>query len=279
MKAIRETAVAGKTIYRSVKLPSGKHSGRRRPKMNLTAEAVQKNNDRLAARNLTLLINANFGEDDGHFTLTYRGEEPSEEKAAADRRKFISRMRRQMKKLGKDLKYIVVTEYLNKRIHHHIIMNTQDAALVTKMWKEGYVRMTVLDPSGNYKQLGEYLVKETTKTFRDPDSVHKRRYTASRNLVRPVIKREIVDATELSDDPKPIKGYYIPKDLVRRFEHPVTGVEHIEYYMIALDEPRRYKVWPRGKAISWTEPFRAEIEEQGVFEFGFEETGIAMSEM
>lgn len=268
MKVIRETAVAGKTIYRSVKVPSGKHSGRRRPRMNLTAEAVQKNNDRIAVRNLTLLINANFDESCGHFTLTYKGEEPTEEQAAAGRKKFIARLRRQMKKQGQELKYIVVTEYQNKRIHHHIILNTQDVSMVNKAWREGFVRMTAMDDSGSYKDLGEYLIKETSKTFREPDSVHKRRYTASRNLVRPVIKREAVDAQELLDDPMPIPGYYIPKDSVRRYEHPVTGIEHLEYFMVALAQPRKYRVWPRGTAVPWTEHFRADIEEQEEINFG-----------
>ena len=262
MKVIRETAVAGKTIYRSVRVPSGRHTGSRRPRMNLTAEAVRKNNDRLAARDLTLLINANFGENDGHFTLTYKGNEPTEEKAAKDRKNFIARLRRKMKSRGENLKYIVVTEYMNKRIHHHIIINTQDVAMVAKLWKAGYVRMTALDPSGQYKQLSEYLIKETTKTIRDPESIHKRRYTASRNLRRPVMKREIVSATELSEDPKPIPGYCIQKDTVRRFEHPVTGIEHLEYYMAAIDEPRRYKVWPRGITVPGGEHFSADIEEQ-----------------
>lgn len=270
MKVIRETAVAGKTIYRSVKVPSGRHSGGRRPKMNLTPEAVQKNNDRIAERNITLLINANFDENDGHFTLTYKGEEPTEQKAAKDIRNFIARLRRRMKKLGEELKYIAVTEYRNKRIHHHIIMNTQDAAIVGKAWREGFVRMTALDDSGQYKKLGEYLIKETTKTFRREDSAHKRRYTASRNLVRPVIKREEVDAGELSEDPKPIPGYYIPKETVRRFEHPVTGIEHIEFYMVALGDPRRYRVWPRGVAVPGREHFRAgEVQEVMRFETGF----------
>lgn len=131
--------------------------------------------------------------------------------------------------------------------------------------------MTAMDDSGSYKALSEYLIKETSKTFRDSDSVHKRRYTASRNLVRPVIKREAVDAQELLDDPKPIAGYYIPKETVRRFEHPVTGVEHVEYYMVALHEPRKYKVWPRGIAVPGTEHFRTdEVQEVICFETGID---------
>ena len=65
----------------------------------------------------------------------------------------------------------------------------------------------------------------------------------------PIIKREPVNAYLLFEDPQPIKGYYIDKDSIRRYEHPVTGIEYLEYTEIAIDEPRKYKVWPRGKRV------------------------------
>lgn len=259
MKVIRETAVAGKTIYQSIKVPSGRHTDRRRPKSAPTKEAVQKNNDRLAARNLALILNENFWQGSAHWTLTYKGKEPSQEAAEKSLKRFIRRMQYAAKKQGKDLKYVAVTEYKHQRIHHHIVMNTTDMGAVRKIWDEGFTHMTALDDSGNYQKLAEYLIKETTKTFRNPGSTHKRRWTGSRNLRRPVIKRELVSEKALSEDPKPIKGYYIPE--VRRFEHPVTGLEHLEYFMVAAEEPR-YRIWPRGKRISGKEFFRPEINEQ-----------------
>lgn len=260
MKVVRETAVAGKTIYRNIKVPSGRHSDKRRPRTNPTSEKVQKNNDRLAARNLTLLLNANFSEKSGHFILTYAGDEPTQEEAEKELKKFIRRLQYGMKKSGQEMKYIVVTEYKHKRIHHHIVINTLDAEMVNKAWAKGYTKMVALDDTGNYQKLAEYLIKETSKTFREPGSTHHRRWSGSRNLVRPVIKREYVPESALSDDPKPIDGYTIPE--VRRYEHPVTGLEYIEYFMVAVDEPRRYKVWPRGEVVSGKEYYKPEINEQ-----------------
>ncbi len=263
MKVLRDMTIAGKTILVSVRVPSGRHRGKRKNKYSVTKEAVQKNNMRVAAKNLTVLLNANFDENCAHITLTYKGEEPTNEEAKNDRKNFLRKLRRHLGKIGKELKYIAVTEYENKRIHHHVVVNTQDIAMLNKIWGKGFVYSTMLDDSGNYRKLAEYLIKETEKTFRLQDSVHKHRYTPSRNLYYPTVKREEVSVRELSKDPQPLKGYYIPRDEVRRFEHPVTGLEHLEYIMVALDRPKKYKTWPKGKVVKDKEYFKVnKIEEQ-----------------
>ena len=257
MKTFKTAVVAGRTIWISVNLPSGVHSRSRGMKRNVTREQVRENNDRLAVRNLTFILNNNFDETCGHFTLTYK-DVPDPEQAARDRENFMRRMRRAIP----DLKSVAVTEYKNHRIHHHIVLSTTDVDLVSRTWKKGFVESTVLDKSGDYTNLAEYLVKETNKTFRDPDGIHKHRWSASRNLKKPDMKRAEVSARELEDDPKPISGYYIPEDRVRRYIHPVTGIEYLEYMMVALDKPRRYTVWPRGKIVSGREYYSVDEENE-----------------
>lgn len=249
MKVVRDTIVAGKTIYRNIKCPSGKHKGKRAAKKNVTPEKVQKNNDRIALVNLWMLLNANFDSSGAHWTLTYEGDAPGKDVASRALKKFIRKIRREMKKWDKELKYVMVTEYENHRIHHHVVLNTKDTDLVESCWDHGFVRCTPLDESGDYHNLAEYLIKETNKTFRQ-EGGSKRRYTASRNLQRPVTKREHVNTSELGEEPEALPGYYIPKDAVRWYEHPVTGLMHLEYIEIAINEPRRYKVWPRGKVAT-----------------------------
>ena len=245
-RAIREICVAGRTIDVTLKLTSGIHSEKRKQKKNITKEKVQKNNDRIAAKNLARLLNANFQGGDFHLVLTYK-EAPSKEQAKKDRAGFIKKLRKQVK----DLKYVAVTEWEHTRIHHHLVMSECSIDLIEKLWWDyGYVRVSFLDESGDYTQLAEYLIKETTRTFRLEGSLYKRRYSCSANLIRPVVKREEISMHEMLDtDPEPIKGYYIPKESIRRYEHPVTGIEHLEYIMIAIGEPRKYKKWPRGKAV------------------------------
>lgn len=261
MKVVRDICVAGKVIDVEIKVPSGNHKGKRAAKTCITSEKVEKNNERLAEKQLTRLINANFSHKDSHIVLTYKIA-PTQKQAAASLKKFLRKLRDEFKKMGMELKYIVVTEFVNKRIHHHLIINTQDTALLTKLWKEGYVNMKALDESGDYAKLASYFIKESRHTFRYEGSQHKRRYSHSRNLIKPKVKRQEVSEKLLWEDPKPIDGYYIPKDSVRRYEHPVTGLEYLEYRMVALGRPRRYKVWPKGKTVSSRESFTVDYREE-----------------
>ena len=167
-----------------------------------------------------------------------------------------------MRSRGTELKYIAVTEYEHTRIHHHIVINNFDINTINELWTKGFVKFSALDDTGNYTALAEYLIKETTKTFREEDSLYKRRYSCSANLTKPVVKKEEVDPSELWDDPDPIEGYYIPEEYVRRFEHPVTGLEHLEYLMVAADKPRKYKTWPRGKTVSGKEYYKSSYTEE-----------------
>ena len=263
MRVVRETTVAGRIIHRRVVVPSGNHKQKRKMRTGITSEAVKKNNMRIAVWRLWMLLANNFDSTGSHVTLTYSGSEPTKEQAAEDRRKMIAHLRREFRRQGKELKYVVVTEYENKRIHHHIVINSQDVELVTRLWGKGGVHFTALREEGDFHDLAEYMIKETEKTFRESDSQHKQRYSRSRNLIMPVTKRDETTLKEMTDEPEPISGYYIPKDRVRRYEHPVTGLEHLEYVEVALREPRKYKQWPRGKVVSTKEYYRAtEIEEQ-----------------
>lgn len=261
MRTVRDTTIAGDIIHRLVKCPSGKHGGKRKNKLNITSDKVKKNNFRLAMFRLWMLICNNFSSKDGHYSLTY-AVAVDRERAAKDRKNFIDRLKRKYKKLGMELKYIVVTEYKNHRIHHHFIINSLDVEMIQRVWGKGAVHITPLYEEGDYHNLAEYLIKETEKTFREKDSIHKQRYSHSKNLIMPVTKREEVSAKAFSQDPKPTKGYYIPKDRVRQFEHPVTGLMHLEYIEVALKTPK-CKTWPKGKRVEHKERYKVNyIEEQ-----------------
>lgn len=253
--AVRETIIAGPTMIRRIMMMQKPQRGKRGPKQNPTRESVQKNNDRIAERKAVALLNANFVPGDLHVTCTYRGDAPDREKAKKDMDRFIRRMSREYEKAGRTFRYFQVTEYENRRIHHHIVMSYIDISTIRKQWREGYVRFSVLDETGNYAKLASYLIKETSRTFRDPENATKRRWRASKNLIRPVIKREIVSIRQLFADPKPVRGYYIDKDSIRRYEHPFTEMEHLEYIMVSEEPMPRYRTW-RGKKVRRDETYR-----------------------
>lgn len=249
MKVIRETCIAGKTIFRSVKsvTTSKKVKGEKRnPKTKPSKEAVQKVNQRNAEKMLTLKINHNFKPGDWHITLTYEVE-PDIDTAKKDKEKFLRNLKNYAKKNNITFKRVDVTEYENKRVHHHIVMSYIDPEVIKKYWNKGIIRFAALDQSGNYKKLAEYLIKETSKTFRKNDNPNKRRYNCSRNIETPEIKRERVHERELYRDIKPLKGYYIDEDSIRRYEHAITKAECLEYIMVSIDEEPRIKKWRKGK--------------------------------
>ena len=267
MKAVRKTTIAGKLIHRNVVITSGNHKRGRKARHAITKEAVRKNNDLMAVWRLWMLLANNFDASGSHVTLTYAGDAPNKEQAAKDRVNMLRRLKRAFARENQELMYVIVTEYENARIHHHMVINSQDVGMITSLWGKGSVHFTALREEGDFRDLAEYLIKETTKTFRDPDSQHKHRYARSKNLIMPATVKQEVSLAALEDDPVAIKGYYIPKERVRRYEHPVTGLEHLEYVEIAMGKPRRFKVWPHGEVVNQREHFRVtEVEEQEEFE-------------
>ena len=239
--------VAGKTVEVYKSYTKGASKKKREQKKNKTQEQMQEANRRNAEKKLTRIFNANFVDGDLHIVLTYKkNERPTKEEAKKILAKFWRKLKAEYKKHKKELKYIVVTEFKNKNIHHHIIINNPDGLNVVKMIKNlwnGIPKITPLWSNGQYKELAEYLIKETDKTFREKESGFKQRYSRSRNLVIPKPKTKIVKADRWSKNPKPKKGYYIDQDTVVNGINKWSGREYQHYTMIELsrDGTRREK--------------------------------------
>lgn len=221
----------------------GKRGGKNEKKKKPTKEEVQKVNERNAAKKLRRKINVNFTEGDIHSVLTYRKEErPDLKKAKKQIKDFIDNLRREYKKQGRILKYVIVTEYKNKAIHHHMIINDigNTARLLQKLWKYGRPHNTLLDDTGEYGMLAAYLVKETQKTFRSENNPNKLRYSCSRNLINPeeepIKKTQVIQAENWIEIPKPIKGYYLDKDSLVSGISEKTGYPYQYYTMKKIKE-------------------------------------------
>lgn len=264
IKAIKESCVAGKTIEHVIKLPSGNHKGKRQRRLNLTPEAVKKNNDRIAERTLRRLINANCDSSWGLYTFTYT-EEPELAEAIKDRRALLRIIRTKVQKNNSELKYIAVTESDGCRIHHHILMNTLDLAMVKAAWPKGHiVDLKLLDDSGNYKRIAGYLIKETNRTFRAGGEL-RQRYSTSRNLIRPIVKKEEVSIKCMYEEPEATPGYYIDRDSDITYRHPVTGLPHREYIEIKNREQLNGVTlleWPNGRICTPERKYTAEYQEE-----------------
>lgn len=240
MPYIEKVVKAGKTIEvtktHSIRYPGKKIP--RSPNKSQTPEDVKKINERNAETNLRHLINTNFGYQDIHLVLTYRREKrpATPEAAKADLEKFLRKLRNHFKKRNQELKYIAVTEYKNKAVHHHLIISSMDTRALTDLWPHGQPRPTYLDSSGQYGQLASYLIKETSKTFNSDDSVHGKRWCASKNLEKPKITTRIIAANTWQKDPKPRKGYFIEKGSEKSGYSEISGYPYQFYRLIKLPD-------------------------------------------
>lgn len=218
-------------------------------------EEIQEANMRQAARKLTRKINANFKPGDWHVILTYQKDRrPDPETAKQVIKEFLKDLRSLYKKNGFQLKYILVTEYKRKAIHHHLVINqvrngketTTD--MIRGLWKNwGHIQLVPLYEDGEYQRLAEYLVKETDKSFRDKGTSMKQRYTCSRNLITVEPEKRIKKAKSWKLEPKPRAGYYIlPDTLYNGFDR--MGYPYQRYVMVKLNP--REEDWNDGP---WSE--------------------------
>lgn len=229
---IRESIQAGNLIFVKIYHQGGNKKKKRGKRKNPTSELVERINRKNAQRDLAIKINHNFKAGDVYLTLTYAGDEPGKETARKNLTNFRRRLKYFCDKKGEKLKWIAVTEYENKRIHHHMILNFRDVDVLNTLWPHGLINVKLLDDSGDYRVLAEYLIKETDKTFRNPDSVNKTRFTCSRTITNPdVIKEEV--SIDLTKQPRPVKGFYLDEDSFYCGENPFTGAHYQEYVLVA----------------------------------------------
>ncbi len=202
-----------------------------------TPEDVAATNMRNAIRKLRWLLNTNFDASGFHMVLTYRkGDRPDPEEARRRMDRFLRELRSKAKRAGSELKYIHVTEYAAKSIHHHFIVSGVGVKEAQASWKYGRIHATPLDESGNYAALAEYLVKETKRTYADAAAPYGKRWCASKNLKQPEVIVEEVHAESWRKNPKPIKGYEIVPDSVMVGVHDATGAPWQRYWMQEIPE-------------------------------------------
>lgn len=238
MPYIKKEYICGDVIEVE-KIHTGRYGApgqRRQKKKKPTREEVAKQNEINAVKRLRRKMNCNFGPGDYHMTLTYKKELRPEPPGARNiLSQFLKKLRAVYKKHGADLKYIVTTEYKSKAIHHHLVINNVEQVNVTSqvasLWKFGRPKFTVLDDTGDYSQLADYFIKETGKSFREDDNPNKTRYSCSRNLREPVVRKKILLARSWRKEPRPKEGWYIDKNSFYEGVNPVTGYRYQYYTM------------------------------------------------
>ena len=212
--------------------------------------AVAKVNRINQERDLTAKINANFRAGDLWVVLSYPERIPIED-AMARIEKFKRNVRNRCKKMGIAFKIIESTGIgeQRKKPHHHIVINAEVTRdMICRYWPEEYVHIETLWGSGNYNRVAKYMLKNAQQS-KDKRGKNARAYRCSRTIATPqprveIMKREMaVDP----DDLQPRKGYYIDRDSIRTYWHPITGAICYEYIEVSLEDAPRLSRYSRGR--------------------------------
>lgn len=209
----------------------------REEKKNRTPEEMARQNHWRRCRDLRRLMELNFSPGDWHVTLTCRKEDrPTKEEAVMLIRMFRDKLRVQFRKQGWELKYIITCEVGQRgAVHWHMVVNNlhnercDTAKLIRELWTWGRPYFSALDDKGDYGRLAEYMVKETARRMESGETVEKLSYICSRNLRRPVEKRERIRAAAWSRAPRIPKGWeLVPFSLVNGI-NKYTGLPYQRY--------------------------------------------------
>lgn len=251
MPYVKRTVVAGEVIETWKGYTARIHTKGAKRAKNLkdTEKAQMKCNERRAEENLRWQMNANFSKNDMHVVLQYWEKPTSIEEMEEDARKFLSVLRKECKKNGIVLKYVLTFE--TKRMsnpHIHIVLNKMSMEIITGSWEKvtklGSANFKPLDDRGNHAELASYLIKESKSTVARWKSgqKHKKRYWGSQNLVKPEPKYEIIQAKAWKKEPTPRAGYALYKDkegaTFRSGVHEISGYEWQEYFEVKLPAPK-----------------------------------------
>ncbi len=242
MSYVEQRVYAGQTVevkkyHRYRNRPKGESRGKRLNETSLYQEEVNRKN---CEDRLRWLLNTNFRGGDYHLVLRYKHKagEPyrTPEEMKTDMRKYLRSMRAKYGKMDLEFKFVYVFEIGERSSRHiHIVQNQIDMNEVRLCWPHGYITCTPLDNSGDYRRLANYLVKYSDKTFRNVGALMGKRYSCSRNLAEPIIKRRIIKrSSTFKDEITPMKGYFVDVDSV---ESGVDffGYKFFKYTMVRLE--------------------------------------------
>lgn len=255
-------------VEKTFSLNYGAPGESRRKKRKRTPEDIDRINEWQAEKTLRRKINANFGEDDWHLIPTFTKDKrpASLQEARTIIKKFLRDMRKEYKMLGMQFKYICAFEIGSRGApHFHTIINNiqvgdmSTTKIVRKLWKYGRPKFIAMDDTGDYKDLAEYIIKQTKHTFREEEAVFRARYTCSKNLIEIEPEEEELGRywsknTRKIEVPPDMQeqGWYVDKSSIYEGINPVTG-RHYQYYTLRLDEAvhKRWKKQQRRINTEW----------------------------
>lgn len=230
----------------------GAKGEKRAKKQKATPEQIKKQNLINKKNNMRRLIKQNFTDNDLWITLkSKKDDRRTLTEWQKMTKKLIDKMRVEYKKRGEPFKWIMRLE-VGKRggLHCHMIINRVRGEpniekLINSSWRKisgGSVNYTSLYDEGGYEQLASYITKQDPEVERQislfPKEEQKalKKYSCSRNLVRPVPERheykrrtlkKIIEGNIKVED-----GWYLDKSTWQYGINAYTGYGYLKYTLV-----------------------------------------------
>lgn len=241
MAYIERRVYAGKTVeIKRYHTRQQKSKGQPRIRKEPTTEERQKSNLKQAEEKLRQKLNENFSENDLLVTLSYSKENGNKTRTAEqmkeDKKLFFRELRKKYKAEGGEMKFVYVAEIgpLGSR-HHHVVLSGIDPKIIKDCWPYGFADFKYLDKSGNYKKIASYFIKYSEKTFRTVGKLAGQRYSCSRNLREPKVRKTVITkADTFAKNVRAPKGFYLDKES-ERFGVDMYGNVFHQYILVRLE--------------------------------------------
>lgn len=243
MAYLESICKAGRTqmhnLYYSIRYNDGGLIGEKRGKKSKpTTEQQREINRKIAERNLTRILNANFGKDDWYVTYSFaKDKRPgSPEVFRGIVKKFLRALRKAYKAAGVPFRYVWVAEIGERGAAHvHMVQSGIGLEHIRRLWNYGYMTVKSMDPSGSYWRLANYFIKYSDKTMRTEGRLQGKRYNCSKNLRHPapektrIRKRRKFDVNNI----RVPEGWYLEQDTVESGVD-ANGYEYLRYTLVML---------------------------------------------
>lgn len=175
-------------------------------------------NDVQAANRLRRILLANFSPDDGDMLVTFTvSGEASRKRLDAMWKRFTEKLKAERDRRGlPEMKWVKVPHCQSGRWHFHVPMSGGvELEKLQELWgKENRISTSILNLSDNYRGLCRYLLGiekprkgETEGNAKEQRAKFKRRWSCSRNLAKPVVKKREISQRTVMQMPKAPKGW------------------------------------------------------------------------
>lgn len=196
-------------------------------------------NDVQASNRLRRILLANFSPEAGDMLVTFTmSGDASRKTLDAAWKAFALKVKAEREKRSlPEWAWVKVPHCQSGRWHFHVVMNGGlEMTELQELWgKQHRINTSILNLSDNYRGLCRYLLEtekprkgEVAGNAREQRAKYKRRWSCSRNLAKPVVKKRPISQRTVMQLPKAPKGYRLLPEWTMRTDKFGSPYVHFE---------------------------------------------------